>query len=209
MAEILIPLEPDKFYHIYNHAVGKENFFENGNDYKLFLEKFIKYALPISDVFSFCLMPNHFHFAVRMKSQTEIIQSIKIKSRQIVSISNTVPASVPNLSDAISKQYSHLFNAYAKHFNYVHGRKGTLFTRAFRRKLIESEDYLKQLICYIHQNPVKAGYCKKPGEWRYSSYEAITGVKNTLVRRKEVIELFNDIENFIFCNSKKSSLHFE
>jgi hypothetical protein len=26
MAENLIPLEPDKFYHIYNHAIGKENF---------------------------------------------------------------------------------------------------------------------------------------------------------------------------------------
>ena len=40
MAEILTPLEPDKFYHIYNHAIGKENFFENDNDYKWFLDKF-------------------------------------------------------------------------------------------------------------------------------------------------------------------------
>ncbi|MEO5572289.1 MAG: hypothetical protein ABIT08_16050, partial [Bacteroidia bacterium] len=79
-AEILIALEPDKFYHIYNHAVGKENFFENDANYKWFLGKFIKYAVPVCDVFAFSLMPNHFHFTVRIKSDSAIIPLAKIRS---------------------------------------------------------------------------------------------------------------------------------
>jgi putative transposase len=117
MPEILTPLEPDKFYHIYNHAVGKESFFETDDDYKLFLEKFIKYIVPVSDVFAFCLMPNHFHFAVRMKSEQEIIQSLKIVNRKIAAIAGKGVADEAVVSEAISKQYSHLFNAYAKNFN--------------------------------------------------------------------------------------------
>ena len=53
MAENLIPLVTDKFYHIYNHAIGKENFFETDADYKWFLEKLRKYAAPLYEVFAF------------------------------------------------------------------------------------------------------------------------------------------------------------
>ena len=207
MAEILIPLEPDKFYHIYNHAVGKENFFETGADYEWFLEKFIKYAVPVCDVFAFSLMPNHFHFVIRVKGESEIIPLAKMRSIKIAGMNDATITQGTILTETVSRQFSHLFNSYAKYFNYIHLRKGTLFTRAFRRKWVESEDYLKQLICYIHQNPVEAGFCNKPDQWKYSSYNAITGLKNTLVCRKEVIELFDDVENFIFCSSKKADVN--
>lgn len=203
MAEKLIILEPDKYYHIYNHAVGKENFFESDSDFNVFLEKFIKYPSPICDVLTYCLMPNHLHFLVRIKNELRVMTIVKkpfLKnySHNIVSISKN-----DILTDIISKQFSHLFNSYAKYYNYTHHRKGTLFSRAFRRKLIDSDDYLKQLICYIHQNPVNAGLCRKPDEWKYSSYNALVNLKDTLVCRNEVIALFDDVDNFKFCNQVK------
>ena len=34
-----IPLESDKFYHIFNHAVGNEKLFANNDNYTYFLKK--------------------------------------------------------------------------------------------------------------------------------------------------------------------------
>lgn len=62
--------------------------------------------------------------------------------------------------------------------------------------------YLQRLICYVHQNPVEAGFVFQPEQWKYSSYNAIVSSNQTLVARQEVIELFGDLENFIYCNSK-------
>lgn len=208
MAEVLIPLETDKFYHIYNHAIGKENFFETDADYKSFLDKFRKYVVPLCEVYAFCLMPNHFHLVVRIKSEKEVKSALIQRNTGSLSIEEKMQIDESYIANAVSQQLGNLFNAYAKYFNYVHQRKGTLFTRAFRRKWIESEDYLRQLICYVHQNPVHAGFVMKPVEWKYSSYNAIMSLRDTLVMRKEVIEYFDTIENFIFCNSRSVDLGF-
>ncbi len=90
MAENLIPLEPDKFYQIYNHAIGKENFFESDSDYKWFLEKFREYVVPVSEVYSFCLMPNHFHFVMRIKSEKEIIKVLNEQNTGRLSIEEKI-----------------------------------------------------------------------------------------------------------------------
>ena len=68
----LIPLEPDKYYHIYNHAVSKDNLFVKEANYHFFLKKYAQYILPVADTFAYCLMPNHFHFAVRIKDRSDI-----------------------------------------------------------------------------------------------------------------------------------------
>lgn len=201
MAEILIQLEPDKYYHIYNHATGKENLFENNSDYNWFLKKIKKYILPVSDVHAYCLMPNHFHLLVRIKSGEDVRKVFNEKNKAQLKIDDLKYHIENDMCNSLSKYYSNFFNAYAKYFNFSNGRRGTLFKRAFRRKLIKDHDYLKQVICYIHQNPVKAGLCNHPGVWKYSSYNAITNNGETLINKKAVISLFDDLENFIFCNS--------
>jgi len=77
---------------------------------------------------------------------------------------------------------------------------GSLFKNRFNREPIEDENYLKKVIIYIHNNPVEAGFVKKQSEWKYSSYNSIISNKTTLLKRREVIELFEDLENFIFCH---------
>lgn len=65
-------LEPDKYYHIYNHAVGQDNLFNTDENYRFFLEKYAHYIIPVADIFAYCLLPNHFHFAIRIKPEDEI-----------------------------------------------------------------------------------------------------------------------------------------
>ncbi|MBN1118164.1 MAG: hypothetical protein JXA77_13225, partial [Bacteroidales bacterium] len=60
-------LEPNNYYHIFNHAVGNENLFVEDKNYAFFLDKFEKYIVEFIDVFAYCLMPNHFHFLIRVK----------------------------------------------------------------------------------------------------------------------------------------------
>lgn len=103
-------------------------------------------------------------------------------------------------SIVLYQSLSNFFNSYAKHYNYSHNRKGTIFTRAYRRKLIDSDTYLQDLIKYVHLNPVKANISPKPGHWEFSSYNEIIGTHETFIQRDRVIELFSDLTNFKACH---------
>ena len=67
-------------------------------------------------------------------------------------------------------------------------RQGSLFERSFKRKLIDDEDYLKQLVLNIHNNPVHHGFCSHPIEYGWSSYLTYVGPKPTKLKRSETIE---------------------
>jgi REP element-mobilizing transposase RayT len=181
------PLEPDGIYHIYNHAVGKDNLFREPRNYPFFMGKFEKWIVPVCDVLAYCLMPNHFHFAVRVKS-VEVLEQIfeeKIKKRA---------------SAFVIQQYSNCFNSYVQAYNKIYLRMGSLMTESFKRKKVGSDEHLKTLICYIHNNPVKHGFVKKPDDWKHSSYPGIVGNTPSFVKRHEVIELFDSLENLVFVH---------
>ena len=63
-----IELEPDSFYHIYNRANGNEKLFASKENYRFFLKRYKDLITPIADSFAYCLLPNHFHFLVRIKT---------------------------------------------------------------------------------------------------------------------------------------------
>lgn len=73
------PLLPDCVYHIYNHANGSENLFRNEENYHYFLSKYAEYIFPIADTYAYCLMPNHFHLMVRIRTEKEIMAYLKTR----------------------------------------------------------------------------------------------------------------------------------
>ncbi len=74
-------LEPDKIYHLYNRANGNDVLFTNQNNYVYFLKQLKKYISPVSTIYSYCLMPNHVHFLMQVKSEDEL-ESYFIKKYQ-------------------------------------------------------------------------------------------------------------------------------
>jgi putative transposase len=60
--------------------------------------------------------------------------------------------------------------AYARAFNAKYAHVGHLFQDRYGSRLIDADEYLLQLIKYIHVNPVKAGMVAAPIEYRWSSY---------------------------------------
>jgi REP element-mobilizing transposase RayT len=152
-------------------------------------------------------MPNHFHFLLRIKEVEEInkkelpipvrANSVRVNNPDRVA-ANGVEAEVksPHL------YFSHLFNAYTQAFNKYSSRHGNLFERPFKRIIVKDESYFKQLILYIHNNPVKHGFTSTAGEYTWSSYNEIISSKPTNISRDKTIGLFNDRSNFIFCHRK-------
>jgi putative transposase len=69
-----------------------------------------------------------------------------------------------------------LLTRYAQSFNRKYRRRGHLFQDRFKSVLVEDEFYGLEVSRYIALNPVRAGLCERPEEWRWSSYAARIGL---------------------------------
>lgn len=176
-----IHLEPGFYYHVFNRAVGNDKLFYSDENYRYFLKKYEEYLSQILDTYVYCLMPNHFHFLIRVKEENEI--------RQVLTNADKA------LSLHISRQFSNFFNGYSQAINKQLGRRGSLFSRAFKRKRIGTLDYLRNSVLYIHRNPVNHGFADSPDQRKYSSYSEIVSKKESMLKRKEVIAWFEDLGN--------------
>ncbi len=179
-------LETDRHYHIYNRANGTEKIFVSTENFDFFLRKYRKFIVPVVDTFCYCLMPNHFHFLIKVKSEKQLMELEFYQDFK-------------NKSLFVSKQFSNLFSSYTQAFNKQQGRRGNLFMRPFKRKEIQDEIYFRKLVQYIHLNPVEAGLCNYPTEWVHSSYNALISQKPTLLNRLEVLRYFDTVK-FYLCS---------
>jgi len=179
-------LEPDKFYHVFNRGINGERIFSGKENYIYFLSLLQKHIVPIVKIYCYCLLPNHFHFLIQIKSENEI--------QKVLTKPNT------EISNFLSKQFSNFFNAYSQAYNKSQGRTGRLFEQPFRRKNIHTEEYLKKTILYIHQNPKKHSIESNLANYPYSSYPSIISNQNTFISKSNVINWFEDLQNFIYCH---------
>jgi REP element-mobilizing transposase RayT len=59
---------------------------------------------------------------------------------------------------------------YAGCFNRRHGRLGPLMQGRYKSVLVEGSGHWLELSRYVHLNPVRAGLCRRPEDWKWSSY---------------------------------------
>jgi len=76
----------------------------------------------------------------------------------------------------------------------------------YKRVLIDSEDYLRRLIRYIHYNPIAGGLTENLKNWRYTSYNGILSNNSTMLSRNEVLTYFNDRDNFIYWHKAEPDI---
>ena len=152
----------------------------------LFLQLIKKYLLKVADIYAYCLLSNHFHLLVRMKDESDIVEkSMKEK---------------PYLG------FSHFLNSYAQIINKAYNRKGSLFQEHLKRIRVTDDDYFIQLVAYIHLNPIKHGLSDNLS-YPYSSYNAMISNKKTLIKREDVLNYFEDIENFKYWHNFQKIKH--
>ncbi len=183
------PIEEGCFYHIFNRGNNSEKIFFEEENYKYFLKLLKKYIVPVADIYAYCLLQNHFHFLVRIKEESEIdFQKLKYST-----VDKAIEVSA-------SRQFSHFLNAYSQAINKKYARTGSLFEKRFERKEITDENYLRQVILYINTNPLKHNLVEKIEDYKWSSYKSIISSAKTNLKRKEVVEIFDDVDNFVWCH---------
>src|SRR5258706_1273798 len=116
-----IPLLPGKFYHLYNHAIGDENLFRHRENYLYFLQQFRKYIAPVASTFAYILLPNHFHFFIRIKSEKELMEHFhSLRDPALAEVSEI------DFPKFVIQQFSNFMNGYVKAYNKMFLRKGAL-----------------------------------------------------------------------------------
>ena len=98
-------------------------------------------------VHAYCVMDNHLHAVVQPSSAT-LGTSMRL-----------------------------LLGGYAHGFNKRHGRTGHVFEGPYDERPVRGERYLIAACVYVVLNPVRAGVCVHPSEWRWSSYRTTAGLE--------------------------------
>lgn len=179
MKKFVDPMQPDTFYHIYNRACGFDKLFKEDKNYYFFLDLFAERLSGIIDLYCYCLVPNHFHMLIKTRS----------------------PDDQDSEDYNYSKLLGNIFAAYAQSFNHYYFRKGSLFSQNFRRKAIETDNYLRTVVIYIHRNPVKHNLVENISDWKFSSYlEHIQSASRYCITR-EVLAWFGTRDMFRFSHS--------
>ncbi len=181
-----IPLLPGNYYHIYNRGTNRENIFIEEKNYLYFLKLYAKYIPHLADTYAYCLVKNHFHFLVRIKTSSEASDLTGFQNLSGLKKSSIKP----------HQPFSNLFNAYTKSINKAYGRTGSLFERPFKRIEVSSDTHLLHLIAYIHQNPQKHGFVDDFRDWPYTSYATLLDKKTTYIKRGDVLAWFEGEKEF-------------
>ncbi|MDO5615265.1 MAG: hypothetical protein Q4G16_09420 [Cruoricaptor ignavus] len=178
-----IKLEPGNYYHIYNRGNNRQDIFFENDNYEFFLHRLNQYITPFCDIISWVLLRNHFHLLVYVKENIAV--------EKLDYTATEIPKKVE-----VHLQFGHFFNSYAKAINKRYKRTGSLFEKNFERILVTHPEYFKNLIHYIHHNPVNHGFAEFVWDYPWSSYESVISHKPTKLNREFVLKLFQNSEAF-------------
>lgn len=141
MSDYFIPLKPGNTYHIFCRANASDKLFPLEENYSFFLKKVKLHISVVADTFAYNLLPNHFHFLIRIKSYSEL-ESIflQLKKKEM---------SLENISPFIMERFSNLLNSYTKSYNKRFDRRGNLFLPLRRVKIKNDSDFASEIFTYI------------------------------------------------------------
>jgi len=191
-----IPLLPGHYYHIYNHSVGNDYLFREPQNYLFFLDKFRQFLDGWLTIYAFCLLPNHFHFLVKMNE----IENNEMNSMVSKNINKLY-------SEMVSKQFSRLFKSYSQSYNKFYSRRGSLFMQNFKRIEVDTDDYFVTLVLYIHFNPINHGITNCLEDWEFSSYSEILYPEPGNISCAKVLDWFGNTKNFKKMHERNLFLH--
>jgi REP-associated tyrosine transposase len=138
---------PGGIYHLGTRGVRRVPIAHDDGDRTWFVGELAKVVEKFNwDCLGYCVMTNHYHLIVRTPDA--------------------------NLSDGMQK----LNFRYSYRFNRRHGFVGHLFEDRFWAEVIEDDAQLVATVQYVDLNPVRAGICSAPEQWRWSSCAAMLGL---------------------------------
>ena len=177
--------ENHECYHVYNRGVDKRTVFHSPNHYRHFINTINRILTTGSatprliynqsqalnhniDILAYCLMPNHYHFLVRQRSDA-----------------------------GVTRFMQQLNTSYTKYINLNQQRTGHLFEYAFKAKHIETDEQLLHVSRYIHLNPFLAGLVDTIEAYEWSSYpEFLRRRKRLFIKPNDILAHFADLSSY-------------
>jgi putative transposase len=140
---------PCAVHHIISRGIERCSIFQDETDYADFLRR-LGHILEQTNTkcLAWALIPNHFHLLLK---------------------TGNVP---------IATVMRRLLTGFAVAFNRRHLRSGHLFQNRYKSILCQEDTYLKELVRYIHLNPLRAGLVEDMtalDDYRYSGHGVIIG----------------------------------
>jgi putative transposase len=136
------------FYHVTSRGNDKRTIYRDARDGERFLAILVRVAIRYGwIVYAHCLMTNHYHLVLQ----------------------------IPH--GGLSAGMRLLNGGYSRVANRRHGSTGHLLQNRFFAGLLQDDAHLLETCRYVVLNPVRAGLCKGPEEWRWSSYRACAGLE--------------------------------
>ncbi len=133
----------DQIFHVINRSNAKLKIFVTPGDYEVVIKAFEETLQLIQiDIFSFCIMPNHWHFIVKPKADGDMGRFFGKFTQKVT-------------------QRWHAF----------HETIGTghLFQGRFKSFLVDTDSYFVNLTKYVEANPLRAKLTKRAEDWQWGS----------------------------------------
>lgn len=119
---------PGGYYHVIGRGIERRAIFSNDVDKEDFLSRLDRnLARSQTKCLAWALMPNHYHLLIRVGDSP------------------------------LAKLMAGLLGGYASSYNRRNDRVGYVFQNRFKSILCDADNYLHQLVRYIHLNPLRAG----------------------------------------------------
>jgi putative transposase len=131
---------PGACYHVVQRGNNKENIFRKVKDKESYLDNLTDLKSKYDFLLlGYALMDNHYHLLIRTGEDP--------------------------LNKIIFRQNIY----YSRYFNKAHNRSGHLYGDRYKASVVQDDQHLFAVLRYIHWNPVKAGICAAPEQYRWSS----------------------------------------
>ncbi len=156
---------PGTLYHVMSRGIERRAIFFEEADYLDFQERLYVWLRKCgAKCLAWCLMPNHFHLLLLRGERP------------------------------LSEFMHHAMTGYAVNFNIRHGRVGHLFQNRYKAIICDIEQYLRELVPYIHLNPLRAELVKDLAGlagYRWCGHGAVaTGVPDGILDEGLLLEHF-------------------
>jgi len=137
---------PGATYHVYCRVARGEFVFDDTNE----AIEFVEVLREVRDldgwtILAWCLMGNHYHLVVKTRNVD------------------------------LWRSMARLQGGFSRAYNRRHRYLGRLWQSRYRARVVDTNEYFRQVVAYVHLNPVSAGIADDPGDYVFCGHREIIG----------------------------------